>query len=59
MAVVLWNRGSSQADITANWSDVGLSPSDVVDARDLWEVRFYQLIQLSSMFNYPIIVVVK
>lgn len=41
VAVVLWNRGSSQTTITANWSDVGLSPSTVVDIRDLWAVRFY------------------
>lgn len=37
VAVVLWNRGSSQTSITANWSDIGLDPSAVVDARDLWE----------------------
>ncbi|CBI35341.3 hypothetical protein VitviT2T_016181 [Vitis vinifera] len=36
VAVVLWNRGSSQANMTAHWSDIGLSPSAVVDARDLW-----------------------
>lgn len=37
-AVVLWNRGSSKADITAQWSDIGLDSSTVVDARDLWAV---------------------
>nr|AIL28756.1 alpha galactosidase isoform 2 [Cocos nucifera] len=36
VAVVLWNRGSSQTSITANWSDIGLDPSTVVDARDVW-----------------------
>ncbi|KAK8656499.1 hypothetical protein V6N13_098448 [Hibiscus sabdariffa] len=36
VAVVLWNRGSSMANITAYWSDIGLKPSTVVDARDLW-----------------------
>ncbi|XP_021275241.1 alpha-galactosidase-like [Herrania umbratica] len=36
VAVVLWNRGSSQANITAYWSDIGLKPSTIVDARDLW-----------------------
>ncbi|XP_058097775.1 alpha-galactosidase-like [Magnolia sinica] len=36
VAVVLWNRGSSQASITATWSDVGLSSTAVVEARDLW-----------------------
>ncbi|ONK73723.1 uncharacterized protein A4U43_C04F34590 [Asparagus officinalis] len=37
IAVVLWNRGSSEASITANFSDIGLKSSDTVDARDLWE----------------------
>ncbi|OMP06146.1 Glycosyl hydrolase, family 13, all-beta [Corchorus olitorius] len=36
VAVVLWNRGSSPANITAYWSDIGLNPSTIVDARDLW-----------------------
>ncbi|XP_039018245.1 alpha-galactosidase-like [Hibiscus syriacus] len=36
VAVVLWNRGSSSANITASWSDVGFKPSTAVDARDLW-----------------------
>ncbi|KAL3342673.1 hypothetical protein AABB24_026613 [Solanum stoloniferum] len=36
VALVLWNRGSSKADITAYWSDIGLDSSTVVDARDLW-----------------------
>lgn len=39
VAVVLWNRGSSTTNITAYWSDLGLNPSTVVDARDLWAVR--------------------
>ena len=38
--MVLWNRGSSQTSITANWSDIGLDPSAVVDARDVWAVSF-------------------
>ncbi|XP_043815131.1 alpha-galactosidase isoform X2 [Manihot esculenta] len=37
VAVVLWNRGSSKATVTAYWSDIGLQPTAVVDARDLWE----------------------
>ncbi|XP_077231051.1 alpha-galactosidase-like [Tasmannia lanceolata] len=37
VAVVLLNRGSSQATITANWSEVGLQQSTVVDVRDLWK----------------------
>ncbi|KAL8457270.1 hypothetical protein ACS0TY_035207 [Phlomoides rotata] len=36
VAVVLWNRGSSQATITAYWSDLGLKSNTVVNARDLW-----------------------
>ncbi|CAH9078735.1 unnamed protein product [Cuscuta epithymum] len=36
VAVVLWNRGPSEAIITADWSILGLSPSTLVDARDLW-----------------------
>ncbi|RAL41276.1 unnamed protein product [Cuscuta campestris] len=35
-AVVLWNRGGGEATITAYWSDLGLKPSTVVNARDLW-----------------------
>ncbi|CAA6655705.1 unnamed protein product [Spirodela intermedia] len=36
VAVVLWNRGSSQSSITVVWSDLGLDPAMVVKARDLW-----------------------
>ncbi|THU44865.1 hypothetical protein C4D60_Mb02t11870 [Musa balbisiana] len=37
VAVVLWNRGSSRATITAQWPDIGIvSPSAIVKARDLW-----------------------
>ncbi|XWS63238.1 hypothetical protein CRYUN_Cryun06bG0078400 [Craigia yunnanensis] len=36
VAMVLWNRGSSLANISAHWSDIGLEPSTIVDARDLW-----------------------
>ncbi|URD88082.1 alpha-galactosidase [Musa troglodytarum] len=37
VAVVLWNRGSSRATITAKWPDIGIvSPSTIVNARDLW-----------------------
>ncbi|XP_054785125.1 alpha-galactosidase-like [Prosopis cineraria] len=37
VAVILWNRSSSKANVTASWSDVGLESEKVVDARDLWE----------------------
>lgn len=36
IAVVLWNRGSSRATVTAYWSDIGLDPTTTVNARDLW-----------------------
>ncbi|KAK7269013.1 hypothetical protein RIF29_21728 [Crotalaria pallida] len=36
-AVILWNRSSSNATVTASWSDIGLEPGTKVDARDLWE----------------------
>ncbi|KAK2413699.1 alpha-galactosidase [Trifolium repens] len=37
VVVVLWNRSSSNAKVTASWSDIGLAPGTIVDARDLWE----------------------
>ncbi|XP_056164424.1 alpha-galactosidase-like isoform X2 [Syzygium oleosum] len=37
VAVVLWNRGASPANITASWTDIGLNSAAIVDARDLWE----------------------
>ncbi|XP_031281754.1 alpha-galactosidase-like [Pistacia vera] len=36
IAVILWNRGSSKATIRADWSDIDLKSSAVVDAQDLW-----------------------
>lgn len=36
VAVVLWNRGSDEASITASWSSIGLNASTVVDAHNLW-----------------------
>ena len=40
VAVVLWNRSSSNATVTASWSDIGLKPETIVEARDLWAVRY-------------------
>lgn len=40
VAVILWNRSSSKAKVTASWSDIGLDSGTSVDARDLWEVRY-------------------
>ncbi|KAE9612034.1 Alpha-galactosidase [Lupinus albus] len=37
-AVILWNRSSSNATVTASWSDIGLKLGTKVDARDLWVV---------------------
>lgn len=37
VVVALWNRGDSESLITAQWSDIGLSSSSVVQVRDLWE----------------------
>jgi alpha-galactosidase len=58
IAVVLWNRGSSRATVTAYWSDIGLDPTTTVNARDLWAVRsliiyiyIYIFIRTSS-FDY-------
>ncbi|RLM85571.1 hypothetical protein C2845_PM04G16760 [Panicum miliaceum] len=36
VAVVLWNRGSAEASVTASWSSIGLNASTVVDAHNLW-----------------------
>lgn len=38
VAVALWNRGSSEATISAYWSDIGLNSTALVNARDLWAV---------------------
>ncbi|TKY52000.1 Alpha-galactosidase protein [Spatholobus suberectus] len=37
VAVILWNRSSSNVRVTASWSDISLEPGTTVDARDLWE----------------------
>ncbi|KAH6809340.1 alpha-galactosidase 2 [Perilla frutescens var. frutescens] len=36
VVVALWNRGSSEATITAYWSDIGLNSTTLVNARDVW-----------------------
>lgn len=50
VAVVLWNRGSSQAPITVEWREIGLSPSNPVTVRDLWTVSHSSL--STAGFNY-------
>ncbi|WCJ29153.1 Alpha-galactosidase [Euphorbia peplus] len=36
IAIVLWNKGSSKATVTAYWSDIGLNSTTTVHVRDLW-----------------------
>ena len=40
VAVILWNRGSTPANITARWEDIGIDSSSIVNARDLWAVNY-------------------
>ncbi|KAF5206652.1 Alpha-galactosidase [Thalictrum thalictroides] len=35
--VLLFNRGPQPNAITASWDDIGIPPSTVVEARDLWQ----------------------
>ncbi|XP_066399176.1 alpha-galactosidase-like [Miscanthus floridulus] len=44
-AVVLWNRGSAQASITASWWSIGLNAATVVDAHDLWTDEIISAVQ--------------
>ncbi|XP_057968380.1 alpha-galactosidase-like [Malania oleifera] len=50
VVVVLWNRGSSKANITAFWYEIGLNSTTVVNAYDLWEHSIQSFIstQLSA-----------
>jgi len=36
-AVILFNRSSGSAKITASWSDIGISAGTSCDVRDLWQ----------------------
>ena len=38
-AVVLLNRGTATANITASWSDFGVDTSKEADVRDLWQMK--------------------
>ncbi|CAL9243841.1 unnamed protein product [Arabidopsis halleri] len=49
VTVILWNRGSVSAKITARWADIGLSSSDIVNARDLWERGFAEMARTRAM----------
>jgi hypothetical protein len=39
VALVLWNKSSKSANITASWSDLGIENGTPVTIRDLWKVR--------------------
>ena len=43
IALLLFNRGSGPALVTAHWDDIGIPPNSVVEARDLWEVLLVNL----------------
>ncbi|KAG9156687.1 hypothetical protein Leryth_006644 [Lithospermum erythrorhizon] len=43
--VVLWNRSSYKAKITAYWSDLGLNSTTTVRARDLWAKSTQRLVK--------------
>ncbi|XP_039834474.1 alpha-galactosidase-like [Panicum virgatum] len=45
IAMVLWNRGSTEASITASWSSIGLNASTVADAHDLWTDEIISSVQ--------------
>jgi len=36
IGVILFNRGTSSASITANFTDIGLTPNSKANVRDLW-----------------------
>jgi len=40
LAVILFNRDGSAHNITANWSDIGISSGITVSARDLWAHKY-------------------
>ncbi|CAN1275266.1 unnamed protein product [Linum perenne] len=54
VAIVMWNRGSSKATITVQWSDLELNTSAVVDVRDLWAVSHLTMIHIDLSKLLPI-----
>ncbi|KAK4433510.1 Alpha-galactosidase 3 [Sesamum alatum] len=40
LAVVLWNRGSKPAIITAKWASLGIESSTSVSIKDLWKHKY-------------------
>eukprot|EP01018_Ginkgo_biloba_P017179 Gb_04687 [translate_table: standard] len=49
VAVILWNRSKSRAEITAKWEDIGLHPSVSVRVRNLWRSRDLAAIHKRSL----------
>ena len=37
--MVLLNRGTAAANITASWSDFGVDPNKEADVRHLWQMK--------------------
>lgn len=51
VAVLLLNKFSDRrSEITAEWEDIGLDPSTLVQARDLWKVKYNNLVTHSMLF---------
>jgi len=53
VAVLLVNRGSFRAPITAHWGDIGIPAGSVVEARDLWKVRMTYAVDSNYFFPHP------
>lgn len=51
MAVVLWNRGSKAATITAKWAVLGLESSIRVSIKDLWK---HKLVSDNSVASFSV-----
>ena len=47
VAVVLLNRGTSAANVTAEWTDVGLKSNSKATVRDLWKMKDVGVMQNS------------
>ena len=45
VAVVLLNRGTSAANVTAEWTDIGLKTSTKATVRDLWKMKDIGIMQ--------------
>ena len=45
VAVVLLNRGTSAANVTAEWTDIGLKSNSKATVRDLWKMKDVGIMQ--------------